>query len=85
MGIAKVSRKSIKQRLGFPQIRCIEALNEPVVGGREEFAGIGAPALLGPQSGKARRGAEFPKLCTLLAGDTQSIDEASFGRGLIPA
>src|SRR5262252_6748393 len=56
------SRQLVEQRLGILQDRCVEAFGEPVVDRREQFAGLGAFALIAPEAGEAGRGAQLEKL-----------------------
>jgi hypothetical protein len=70
-----------EQRLRLFQNRRIEALCEPAVDRRQETAGFGAAALVAAESGKARGGAQFPKLGFLLLGNAQGFAIQSL-RGL---
>ena len=53
--------------------------NERAVDGREQVAGFGAAALLAPQPGEARGGAQFVAPRALLAGDRQGGAERVLG------
>ena len=59
------SRQFAEQRLRLFQIGGIEALGEPIIDGGEEVASFGPPALLAPQPGEARGGAQLIGLCLL--------------------
>src|SRR5580704_7120838 len=65
-GQAGGSRQLVEQGLGFFQVGGVETLGEPAVDGREQLACLAPPALLAPQPGEARRGAQFPELGALL-------------------
>ena len=68
---------------GVFQIGGVEALGEPTVEGCQQVARLASPALLGPQPGKARRGAQFVAPCALLAGDREGGAEEVLGPGWI--
>src|SRR4051812_36063060 len=55
----------IEQRLGFLQVRCIEAFGEPAIDRTEQVVGLRAPALLAPEPGKARCRAQLIGSCLL--------------------
>ena len=56
----KALGQRVEQCLGVFQIGGIETLGEPAVDRREQVVGLGALALLGPQPGEARGGAQLP-------------------------
>ena len=58
-----------KQRLGFFEIRGVEAFGEPGVNRRQQVARLRAPPLFAPQSGEAQSAAQFPELGLLLLSD----------------
>ena len=66
--ISAGSRQFVEQRLCLFEIGRVEAFGEPAVDRREEIAGFGAPALVAPEPGEARGGAQFPELGLLLLG-----------------
>ena len=68
---------------GIPEIGGVEALGEPAVDGREQLACLASPALLAPEPGEVRRGAQFVAACALLAGDRQCGAERIRGLGRI--
>jgi hypothetical protein len=53
------SAELVEQRPGISEIGGVEALGEPAVDRREQVVRLGAPALLGPESGEAGRGAQL--------------------------
>jgi hypothetical protein len=59
----------VEQRLGLLDLRCLEALGEPSIHGREEFAGVGMPALVAPEPSETDGSTEFPRLRGLAPGD----------------
>src|SRR5689334_10082550 len=73
------SRKFDQQRLRLFEVSGIEALGEPAVHGCEQLARLGAPALLAPQPGEARRRPQFEGLCLLMPRDTQRLFESGLG------
>ena len=73
------SRQPVEQPLGYFQVRGVETLGEPAVDGREQLVGVGAAALLAPQPGEARGGAQFVAACALLAGDREGGAERILG------
>jgi len=58
----------LQQRLRVDQVAGVEAFGEPAVDRGEEVAGFGALALIAPEAGEARRGAQLQGSRTLLAG-----------------
>ena len=48
-----------KQRLRLLHIRSAKPFGKPAVDRRQQFAGLGPPALLGPEAGQARRRPQF--------------------------
>src|SRR6516165_734474 len=64
---------------GVFQVRGVEALGEPAVERREQVARLALAALLPPQPGEARGGAQFVAPCALLAGDRQGGAERALG------
>ena len=54
------SRQVVEQRLRILQIGGVEALGEPAENGCEKLVRLCAPALLPPQPGETRRGAQLP-------------------------
>jgi hypothetical protein len=64
---------------GVFQIGGVEALGEPAVDGRKKFARLGPPALLAPEAGEARRGAQFVAPRALLSGYRQGGAERVLG------
>ena len=66
------SRQLVEQMLRLFEIGGVEALGKPAVDGGEEFARLAPPALLAPQPGEARGGAQFKAPRTLLSGDRES-------------
>jgi len=73
------SRQLGEERLRFLEVRGVEAFGEPAVDGREQLVGVGAAALLAPQPGEARGGAQFVAACALLAGDREGGAERILG------
>ena len=69
------SRQLVEQRLRLFQIGGVEALGEPAVDRREQFARFGPPALFAPQPGEARRGAQFLGFRLLPSRDAQCLFE----------
>ena len=68
---SKRLRQLVEQRLGVFQIGGVEAFGEPAVDRREQLACLATPALLAPQPGEARGGAQFLAASALLAGDRE--------------
>ena len=66
-----------EQRPGVFQIGRIEALGEPAVEGREQVARLVSPALLGPQPGEARGGAQFVASRALLRAIAKAVRNES--------
>ena len=73
----------VEQRLRFSQVRGVEALGEPAVEGREQVARLAPSALLAPQPGEARGGAQFVAPRALLAGDREGGAERVLDLGRI--
>ena len=57
-----------EQALCLFEIRCVKALGKPHIDRREKIAGLAAPALIVPETGKARSSAQFPGFCLVLMG-----------------
>ena len=74
-----LSGQRIEQGLCFFQVGGVEALGERAVDGREQLARLGSAALLGPQPGEARGGAQFVASGALLAGDREGGAERILG------
>jgi hypothetical protein len=74
-----------KHRARRTQIRCLEALRESAVHGREKLSRIVLPILPNPQAGKAESNPQFPRQGIMLPGHLERLGEAAFGRrdGLI--
>jgi hypothetical protein len=53
------SAEFVEQRLGVLQVGRVEALGEPAIDRGEQVVRLGAPSLLGPESGEAGRGAQL--------------------------
>jgi hypothetical protein len=51
-----------------------KALSEPVIDRGEKIVGLLSLTLITPQSGHARRGAQFPGFCLLLTRDRERAD-----------
>src|SRR6516162_1824002 len=68
----------VEQCPGIPQIGGVEALGEPAVTGGEKLVRLGAPVLLAPQPGEARRGAQLPRFGTLLSSQLQGLLKSDF-------
>ncbi len=64
-----------EQCLGLLQIFRIKPFGEPIVDRSEEFAGFGLFALLLPQPGQARGGAQLPGFGFLFTGHAESFLE----------
>src|SRR5690242_17730650 len=75
--------KLIEQRLGFDQIRRVEALGEPAVDRGEEIVSIRDLALIPPEAGEAGAGAEFPKFRALPSCHFERFTKASFGSEIV--
>jgi len=73
------SRQLVEQPLRFFQISGVEALGERAVEGCQQVARLAPPALLAPQPGEARGGAQFVAPCALLAGNCQGGAERVLG------
>src|SRR6185369_8690018 len=58
-----------QQCLRVDEVLCVEAFGEPGVDRGEQVARFGALALIAPQAGEARRGAQLERAGALLAGD----------------
>src|SRR5262245_6554807 len=69
------SRQLIEQRLRLLQIGGVETLGEQAIDRRQQGTRLGPPALLAPQPGKARRGAQLIGLCLLPARYAQCLFE----------
>src|SRR6516225_9274160 len=69
----------VEQVLRFFQVGGVEALGKPAVDGCREIARLGPPALVTPQPGEARRGAQFERLRLLLPGDSKRFVECDLG------
>src|ERR1700692_90652 len=84
--VASASESSVmrwqrpKHRARGTQIRCIEALREPVVHRGEELPRFVLPILPCPQAGKADGNPQFPRQGILLTGRLDRLGEAAFGR-----
>src|SRR5258708_5917514 len=77
------SRQFVEKRLRFFEIGGAEARGEPAVDWGEEVAGFCAAALITPQPGQARGGAQFPELGLLRRRDAQgSVIQFLGGRGM---
>ena len=63
------SGEVVEQGLGVLQIGGVEAFREPAVDRGEQVARLGGLALVVPQPGEARSGAQLQRLCLLGAGD----------------
>src|SRR6516162_1350142 len=63
----------VEQCLCRFEIGDVEALCEPAVDCGEQVAGLGPAALVAPQPGKARGGAQLPHLGFLLSGDAEGL------------
>src|SRR5499427_4083984 len=73
------SRQLRAEFCGVLQVSGVEALGERAVEGCEQVARLAPPALLAPQPGEARGGAQFVALCALLAGDREGGAERLLG------
>src|SRR5271163_417370 len=71
------SRQFAEQRSCVLEIGGIEALGEPAVHGCEQPARFWPPALLAPQPGETRRGAQFVGPCLLTPRDAQRLFESA--------
>src|SRR5215467_4099694 len=71
----RYSSQLIEQRLSLFEIAGVETFGEPAIDRCEQITCCGAPALLAPQPGKARRGAQFVGSRLLPACDTQRLLE----------
>ena len=67
----------VEQGPCFLQVGGVEALGEPAVEGCQQVARLAPAALLAPQPGEARRGAQFVAACALLAGYRQAVRNES--------
>src|SRR5215472_7960419 len=67
----RVSRQLGEECCRFLKVGGVEAFGEPAVDGCEQVACLAEPALLAPQAGEARGGAQFVASRALLAGDRQ--------------
>jgi hypothetical protein len=67
----EVSRQLVKERFGVLQDRRVETFGEPAVDGGEKIAGFAALALVTPEAGEARGGAQLPEFGTLLLRNCQ--------------
>ena len=54
--------------MGTPQIRKIEAFAEPVIDRLEKLNGLGPIAMIAPEAGETRGGAQFERFFSALAG-----------------
>ena len=70
---SSASRQLGEEFCGFFQIGGIEALGEPAVDRGEEIAGLSAPALFAPQTGQARRRAQFQRFRLLGLRDADRL------------
>ena len=71
--LAPDSHQLIEQAFRFFHVGGGEALGEPAVDRGEQVAGRGPATLVAPQSGKARGGAQLPRLGFLLSGDAEGL------------
>ena len=67
-----------QQRLGLCEVRCVKAFCEPLVNRSEQLAGFDLLALLLPQPGQTRGGAQFPGLRFLPAGNLYGCVKPGF-------
>lgn len=74
-------RQLVEQRLRVEEVAGREAFGERRVDRGEEGAGFGALALVAPEAGEARRGAQLERAGALLAGDGEGAVVA--GGGLV--
>ena len=63
----------VEQRLGVFEIGGIEAFGEPAVDGCQQTVRCGPPALLTPQPGEARRGAQLKRFRLLPPSGIDSL------------
>jgi hypothetical protein len=68
----------LQKSLGLLQVERIEALGEPAVDRREQFSSLLRLPLIAPEPHHARRRAQFPGLCFLLASSGGGALEIPF-------
>src|ERR1700758_1063602 len=76
------SSKFVEQCLRFFEVLRVKALGKPAVDGSEQVARLASPALLAPQPGEARGGAQFVASRALLAGDREGGAERIIDQGM---
>src|SRR6516164_2040721 len=77
------SLQFVEQHPRFFQVGGVEAFGERAVDGGEQLVRFGVSALVAPEPGEARGGAQFVAPSALLAGDRQGGAERVLGLGWI--
>jgi hypothetical protein len=81
-GVALRQRR--QQCLGLLQVGGVKALGEPAVERRQQVVGLGALALVLPESAQAHRGAEFEGLGLLLTSHGEGLPKTPLAVVLLP-
>ena len=76
------SAQCLQQRLGIFQIRRVKAFGEPIVDRGEQIAGLLGLALLLPEAGETRSGAQFPRFGLLFLSNRDGLLETFFSFSL---
>ena len=75
---ARLCPEFLQQRLGLLQVGGVESLGEPAIDWRQQPTGLGALALLLPQTSEAHGRSQLPRLGLLATGHSEGLLEAGF-------